>query len=199
VLVLVLSRLTPDRATKTSQPHSAAGTLAAEIEWLRAQAELAKQRSVATETVSVADKLIWKEMVIWQDYVPGTNPPLLERIQIGILLENTADFAVQYEIEEIETQVEGRSPEKGKWSRDAIMDPHSRARCLDYRIDLGDIPPATLKGQMKIVLSYGRLGDKRPHRLPLKANLEIVYDPVTGRYSETRVFWDVKFRTENTR
>jgi hypothetical protein len=100
-------------------------------------------------------------------------PRTLEKGQVAVELTNDATFPLSFILEAAETEVEGLTPPRTPYPKDAItVLPGNKIRSQDSAIILNSLPCGRLTGKMDYKIRYGLPG-KEKYEMRLKANLEI--------------------------
>ncbi len=117
-------------------------------------------------------------------------PRTLEKGQIAVELKNEATFPISFILASAETEVEGITPPRAHYPKDAItIFPGNTVQTSDAAIILNSLPCGRLTGKMEFKIRYGQPGEEKFEML-LKANLDIHMETF-GFVSSVRSAWTV--------
>ena len=113
----------------------------------------------------------------------------IEKIQIGIYLQNAARFPISVLLENAETEVEEETPPRSMFpKRPTIIVPGNTVFVVDDAIPMHGHVCERLEGRMKLKLLYGMPGREK-YSLYFAARLDIVMYP-NGVMQQVLTNWD---------
>src|SRR5580700_5291678 len=133
---------------------------------------------------TAVNKLSFQGIAVASDFSKDKNgrPKIFERVQLGVVLHNSAHFPMSYYIEEIESSFEAMvNTNPDRKFRGSIVPANSMVVYRDASIDCKKMPTnkSFYDGHIKIKVRYGLPGwDK--HYIEQNSNVNLIIDPKTG-------------------
>jgi hypothetical protein len=151
------------------------------------------------ERINPRNKLAYIQTVVHMDLKGGPQPTnqggstgrarRIEKMQIGVELQNRSSFPMSLIVSNAETEVAGIFPPRTPYPKPAItVLPGGLIRCLDVPILMKDTLCGRLSAKMSIKIKYGMQGDE-DDELNFDAVLDIVFQP-NGTLTQLMTFWN---------
>jgi hypothetical protein len=129
--------------------------------------------------ITAQNKLLFQQIIPAADFVRDKKSGKIkgiERVQIGISLQNAAHFPISYIIEEMSTSFEGMANARPKRETNgADISPFSIGWYRDQPIDAKQmlITKSVFEGHLKFKLRYGLPGNEK---FPMERNLNVTFN-----------------------
>jgi hypothetical protein len=151
------------------------------------------------ERMNPRNKLAYVQTVIHLDLKGGPvmasvggstgRPRKIERMQIGVELQNRSASPMSIIIANAETEIEGLYPPRTAYPKAPItILPGALLRCLDLPIPMRDKACGRLNAKMAIKIKYGMQGDE-DEELNFNAVLDIIIQP-DGTLTQINTHWN---------
>jgi hypothetical protein len=139
--------------------------------------------------ITAQNKLLFQQIMVAANFIRDKKTGKIkniEKVQICILLQNTANFPISYIVDELSTSFEGMvnarpqrdtpgsdiAPATVGWYRDALIDTKQM-----------QITKSIFEGHVKFKLRYGLPGNEK-HPMERNLNLTITFDDKAGGFSQ---------------
>ena len=105
------------------------------------------------------------------------DPPELDSVQIGIILQNKANFLLNYEVKKIDSQIMGRvGAEKIYHNKGGEITPNTSSTFRDSLISIhSKVPHGSVIGRMDFKIAYWRT-PKRKYFLERTLRITLYFD-----------------------
>jgi hypothetical protein len=121
--------------------------------------------------------------------VGGIPQSYLDKVQVGVQLQNTANFPISAFVEIAETEMLDKKPPRTTYPKPSVtITPGNVVNMMDEPIELDGTPCGKMEGVLNIKIKYGRKG-KEHFELSFKAKLE-VFMRRDGLISAISTGWD---------
>lgn len=113
----------------------------------------------------------------------------LERMQLGVFVQNTSHFDLSAYIERADTQIEGNRPPIGQYPKAATkIRPGQTVVLFDDLINMNSHRCGRLNGRLDMLVKYGEAKNEK-YDIVLKANVDIMMRP-DGNVENVWTMWD---------
>lgn len=97
----------------------------------------------------------------------------MEKIQVGVLLQNIGHFPISAILVKADTEIEGLTPPRSEYPRPATsILPGNQIFVGDVPIEAGGMTCGRLEGKMDLTIKYGEPGNEK-HLLSFKADIAV--------------------------